>query len=153
MTVLKMPKIKTSACLVYTQKQMYDLVNDAESYPHFLPLCSQAGIISRTATTQMATITLSKGKVELTFTTSNTMEENRRIDMTLVEGPFRYLQATWLFRANQHAGCDVSFELDFEFSSSLMRLVFGSLFNKLSVSMVDVFRAEAALRYGKTAQQ
>ena len=89
-----MTQINTGACAAYTPKQMYDLVNDAEAYPRYLPLCSEVAICSEGADRRTATITLAKGKIKLDFTTANVMEDGKRIDMDLVDGPFKYPRGT-----------------------------------------------------------
>jgi ribosome-associated toxin RatA of RatAB toxin-antitoxin module len=144
-----MTQINTSACVPYTTKQMYDLVNDAASYPRYLPMCSQVLIRSKTDDRQTATITLSKGKIKMDFTTANVMEDSKRIDVNLVDGPFKYLRGTWLFKPTQHDGSEISFNLDFEFSNPLLKMAFGGFFKGIVESMVGAFCDQAAVRYGK----
>ncbi|PZN72908.1 MAG: ubiquinone-binding protein [Candidatus Methylumidiphilus alinenensis] len=143
-----MTQINTGACVAYTPKQMYDLVNDAAAYPRYLPLCSEVAICSQGEDRLTAKITLAKGKIKLDFTTANVMEDGKRIDMDLVDGPFKYLHATWLFSPTSDGGAEVSFKLDFEFSNPLLRVAFGSFFKGIVESMVGAFCEQAALRYG-----
>jgi ribosome-associated toxin RatA of RatAB toxin-antitoxin module len=144
-----MTQINTSACVAYTPKQMYDLVNDAAAYPRYLPMCTEVKIRSQTADRLTATITLAKGKIKLDFTTANVMEDGKRIDMNLVDGPFKYLRGTWVFTPTSHGGSEISFHLDFEFSNPLLRMAFGGFFKGIVESMVGAFCDQAALRYGK----
>jgi ribosome-associated toxin RatA of RatAB toxin-antitoxin module len=144
-----MAQINTSACVDHTHKQMYDLVNDAAAYPRYLPMCSEVKIRSQTADSQTATITLAKGRIKLDFTTANAMEDGKRIDMNLVDGPFKYMRGTWVFKPTSQGGSEISFHLDFEFSNPLLRVAFGSFFKGIVESMVGAFCDQAALRYGK----
>ena len=144
-----MTRISTSACVAHTPKQMYDLVNDAAAYPRYLPMCSQVEIRSQTADRLIATITLAKGKIKFDFTTANTMEDGRRIDLSLVDGPFKHLRGTWLFKPSGSGGAEISFDLDFEFSNPLLRVALGGFFKGIVESMVGAFCEQAALRYGK----
>jgi ribosome-associated toxin RatA of RatAB toxin-antitoxin module len=144
-----MTRISTNERLPYSPKQMYDLVNDTTSYPLYLPLCSHVQVHSKTAHSETATITLSKGKVKLQFTVINSMEEGKRIDMKLVEGPFKRLKAEWLFNPIGHRESEVSFDLEFEFSNPLLNAAFGGLFKSMVGSMVEAFSKQAVLRYGK----
>lgn len=146
-----MPHIRTHATVAYPPRQIYDLVNDMAAYPHYLPLCSHVRVHAKTAHSQTATLTLSKGKIKLEFTVANTMEENRRIDMRLVEGPFKRFRADWVFNPDKHGGTEISFDLDFEFSNPLLNAAFGGLFKSMVGSMVDAFSEQAARRYGKPA--
>ncbi|MCX7109938.1 MAG: type II toxin-antitoxin system RatA family toxin [Proteobacteria bacterium] len=148
-----MTQINTSACVPYTPKQMYDLVNDASSYPHFLPMCSNVLIRSKTVDRQVATITLSKGKIKMDFTTANVMEDGKQIDMNLVDGPFKYLRGTWVFKPTHQGGSEISFNLDFEFSNPLLKMAFGAFFKGMVESMVGAFCDQANLRYGKSTSR
>ena len=40
-----MPEIETSVCVKYTPDEMYALVNDVESYPKYIPMCSDAKLL------------------------------------------------------------------------------------------------------------
>jgi ribosome-associated toxin RatA of RatAB toxin-antitoxin module len=148
-----MTQINTSACVVYSPKQMFDLVNDAAAYPRYLPLCTEVQIRSRTAESQTATITLSKGKVRFHFTTTNLMEEASRIDLKLVDGPFKYLKGRWHFIPLERGGCEVTFHLEFEFANPLLKMAFGAFFKGLVESMVGAFCEEAASRYGQVVSK
>ena len=87
-----MTTIKKSALVPYTAGQMYDLVNDIESYPAFLPWCSDASVTVHAEDSLTASLTMATGKIKQSFTTENTMEPGRRINVHLVSGPFRHLQ-------------------------------------------------------------
>lgn len=143
-----MPSLFNSVCVKYTPQQMYDLVNDVEAYPQYLPLCSSVRVIAKGPTHLNATITLSKGRIKLSFTTANSMEQGRRINMDLVDGPFKHLRGVWHFRPIGNGGCEACFELDFEFSNGLLGLAFGGFFKEVAESFVDAFCRQAAVRYG-----
>lgn len=146
-----MPLLSNSVCVKYTPEQMYELVNDVESYPRYLPLCSKVTVLDKDSHQLRATITLSKGKIKLTFTTANSMEQGRQINMKLVDGPFKRLSGVWRFRPSGNGGCETSFELDFEFSNSILSLAFGGFFKEVAESFVDAFCRQAAVRYGSSA--
>jgi ribosome-associated toxin RatA of RatAB toxin-antitoxin module len=129
--------------------EMYELVNDVQSYPSYLPLCSDVKLLGKTPTSLKATITLSKGKIKLSFTTENTMEAGRGIRMTLVEGPFKRLNGLWRFEPLPSGGCEASFRLDFEFANALLGMAFGRFFKEVSESMVEAFCRQAAKKYGE----
>lgn len=41
-----MPQISRTALVPYSAEQMYQLVNDVQSYPQFLPGCTEVGFWS-----------------------------------------------------------------------------------------------------------
>jgi ribosome-associated toxin RatA of RatAB toxin-antitoxin module len=82
-----MTVIHKSTLVPYSAEQMYDLVNDVEPYPKFLPWCAEVQLLSKNRERLVATIVVSKGALKQAFTTMNAMEEGQRIEMNLVEGP------------------------------------------------------------------
>lgn len=144
-----MAVVSTSACVNYTPMEMYDLVNDVQSYPKYLPMCSEARLLSKSANSLRAALTLSKGKIKLSFTTENSMEEGRRIHMKLVEGPFKHLKGVWNFEPIPSGGCQASFRLDFEFANALIGMAFGGFIKEVAESLVEAFCVQAAKRYGE----
>jgi ribosome-associated toxin RatA of RatAB toxin-antitoxin module len=143
-----MSTLCNSVCVNYTPKEMYDLVNDVQSYPSYLPLCSAVKLHSRTATALRATITLAKGRIKFSFTTDNAMEDGKQIRMNLVEGPFKHLRGHWRFEPLPGGGCEATFKLDFEFANALLGMAFGGFFKEVTESLVEAFCRQAAKRYG-----
>jgi ribosome-associated toxin RatA of RatAB toxin-antitoxin module len=68
--------------------------------------------------------------------------------MELVDGPFKELQGAWHFTELKENACKVSLELDYEFSSKLLGMVVGPVFNKIANTMVDSFVNQAKVAYG-----
>ena len=143
-----MPTVSTNSRVNYTPEEMFDLVNDVASYPEYIPMCSEVRLLKQEPESLKATITMSKGKLKLSFTTENTMEPGRSIRMKLVDGPFKKLEGIWAFNPYQETGCETSFRLDFEFSSSLLGMAFGGFFREAGESMVDAFCKQAVKKYG-----
>ena len=140
--------VSTSSKLKYSPLEMYELVNDVSSYPKYIPMCSEVRLISRTPEKLKASITMAKGKIKLNFTTENTMEIGRSIQMRLVDGPFKQLDGLWLFEPLGETGCTVTFRLEFEFANALLGMAFGGFFREVGSSMVDAFSRQAASKYG-----
>jgi ribosome-associated toxin RatA of RatAB toxin-antitoxin module len=71
------------------------------------------------------------------------------IEMRLKEGPFRHLQGYWRFDPLGDEGCKVSLDLEFEFSSRVLGMVIGPVFNQVANSLVDSFQQRALDVYGR----
>lgn len=127
---------------------MFVLVDDVEAYPEFLPWCNQAEIHNRTEDSVEATLELHKGSVSNKFTTRNTRKEFEEIDLALIGGPFRHLAGGWRFKELGDDGCKVLLELDFEFESRLVDMMFGSFFEDICNSLVDAFTKRAEAVFG-----
>ena len=131
--------ISKSALVSYTPEQMYKLVDDIEAYPAFLPWCGDATIIKRDKDTVEASLFISHSGLNKTFSTRNSNFPYEKIEMRLLDGPFKHVQGVWVFEPLGDAACKVSLNLDFEFSSKIIGLTLGPIFNKMANSLVDAF--------------
>ncbi|MCP3868694.1 MAG: type II toxin-antitoxin system RatA family toxin [Gammaproteobacteria bacterium] len=142
-----MPAVKKSALVPHTAEQIYNLVNDVESYPEFLPWCKSTRLISRTKSKVCGEIEVSRVGIRQKFATCNQLHPYERIDIQLLEGPFKHLQGTWHFNSLADSGCKVILELEFEFSGKLISKAFGVLFGQIANTMVDAFCKRARVVY------
>lgn len=143
-----MARIERSALVGYSAQQMFDLVNDIPAYPEFVPGCVGAEVLEASASHKVARLDISKAGIRKSFTTRNDLHEPDRIDMTLVDGPFKALNGGWRFQKLEENACKIIFELDFEFSNRLLGMAFGKIFNEITSRMVDAFVVRAQQVYG-----
>ena len=143
-----MRKVNRSALVPYSAYEMFCLVDDVEAYPEFLPWCNDAEVHKRTDDIVEATLELHKGSMSNHFTTRNTRHEHDAIDIELLGGPFRHLKGGWRFKDLGQEGCKVSLELDFQFESMVVDLMFGRFFEETCNSLVDAFTQRAASVFG-----
>jgi ribosome-associated toxin RatA of RatAB toxin-antitoxin module len=141
-------RIQRSAVVSYSVDQMFGLVNDVETYPEFLPHCRSARILERGEEQIKARIELAKGALHKSFTTLNRLHAPNRIEMQLVDGPFRQLHGAWQFIDLGAGKTRVMLDLEFEFSNRLMALALGPIFNQLANSLVDAFVGRAREIHG-----
>ena len=128
---------------------MFRLVDDVDSYSEFLPWCNRSEVLSRSDDTVEATLELHKGAVSKTFSTRNTLRENEAIDLELLGGPFRHLSGGWTFQSLGAQGSKVTLELEFEFESRMVDMMFGAFFEETCNSLVDAFTARAVAVFGE----
>ena len=126
---------------------MYALVNDVESYPDYLPWCSAAQVYNRSEEQLTASVSMAVGKIRQSFTTENVMQPGRRIDVRLLDGPFKYLNGHWVFEPAGERSCRVSLEMQFEFKNRLLKLALEKLFNHIMNSLMDAFLQRARQIY------
>lgn len=143
-----MAQVSRSALLMYSAQEMYQLVNDVNAYPEFLPGCSKTAILSNDNDVMKASVTVSKAGISQTFVTENRLVPGKSISMNLVDGPFKQLTGGWTFIALDDQACKVCLDLQFEFSSKLIELAFGRIFHELVGSMVKSFSNRAKTVYG-----
>ncbi|MEQ4531742.1 MAG: type II toxin-antitoxin system RatA family toxin [Mixta sp.] len=138
-----MAQISRSALVPYSAEQMYQLVNDVDAYPEFLPGCSGSRVLSSSEQEMTASVDVSKAGISKTFVTHNTLTNNQSIRMQLVDGPFRKLTGGWTFTSLGDDACKVELNLEFEFTNMLVELAFGRIFKELANSMVQAFTHRA----------
>lgn len=139
--------IKRDAIVSYSPNQMFDLVNQIEDYPQFIPWCKSTHILSRDSDEIRARLDFARAGFEKSFTTCNRLQENKMIEIRLLDGPFRQLEGFWSFEAIPE-GCMISLNLEFEFSSKLIGMMFSPVFHPVANSLVDVFCKRAEEVYG-----
>ncbi|MCG9552880.1 SRPBCC family protein [Vibrio sp. Isolate32] len=142
-----MPKVTRSALVSFSADQMFSLVNDVARYHEFLPGCSGSRVIEYSDSTMVASVDVSKAGISKTFTTSNRLADGAEILMELVDGPFKKLQGGWYFTPLDDQACKVELKLEFEFSSRMIEMAFGKIFNELTTNMVSAFTQRAKQVY------
>jgi ribosome-associated toxin RatA of RatAB toxin-antitoxin module len=143
-----LPTVKRSARVPHTPEQMFDLVNDVESYPKFLHWCRGARVDLRRGNTVEATLEIGMLGFHQSFRTRNTLLRPERIGVDLVSGPFRRLRGEWRFNTGPSGGTDVSLTLSFEVSVSPFGVVFAKIFEELAASQMTAFVQRAGKVYG-----
>jgi len=140
--------ISKSALVSYSPEEMFKLVDDIEAYSDFLPWCGKATEISRDEKNVEASILISHSGLNKEFTTQNKNSAFGKIEMHLVNGPFKNLDGVWSFEPLGDTACKVSLNLEFEFSSKLIGITLGPVFSKIANSIVDAFIKRADSVYG-----
>lgn len=141
-----MKKITRTALLPYSADQVYRLVNDVASYPEFLPWCGGSEVLSETEYEMQAGVTIAKAGITQRFVTRNHLVPGRRIEMHLVDGPFKSLKGEWEFKVLDTDACKILFEIEFE-ANSLLGVAIGPIFEQIASTMVDSFCERARQVY------
>ncbi|HEY8097885.1 MAG TPA: type II toxin-antitoxin system RatA family toxin [Methylobacter sp.] len=143
-----MTVVQKSALVKFSAQQMFDLVNDIEAYPEFLPWCSGSRIIKREDDFVEAELLISKGGFKKSFSTRNKIDNGRSMTISLLNGPFSHLEGRWEFIPLREDASKISLDLEFELSGKLASLAFGAVFNQICNTMVSSFTARAKAVYG-----
>ncbi len=143
-----MIEIKKTVIVPFTPKQMFEIVNDIETYPNYLPWCSSTKIQDQTEDLLVGSIYLEYLKVKTHFTTRNKNTPYSHIDVQLVDGPFKELSGTWNFKALGENGCKIEFSLNYKFTNSLFEKIIGPVFEYITKNIVECFIKEAHIRHG-----
>ena len=137
--------------LPYTAKEMFDLVADISSYPEFLPWCAAARVrkeIQKGVVTQIeADLVISFKVFREKFGSRVLLDASKfTIETEYLDGPFRHMQSVWSFN-NSEQGCEVNFNVDFEFKNAMLQSIIGLVFNDAMQRIVRAFERRAADLY------
>ena len=143
-----MNTLKRSAIVPYTPRQMFELVDNIEDYPRFLPWCGKSEILSRSAEEVVATLEVNWKGIHKSFTTRNRLYPHGKMDINLVNGPLQHMEGIWNFvPLNTHA-CKVLLDLEFEFAGNFIDRFFQPVFQHIANTLVDAFCKRAVELYG-----
>lgn len=144
-----MAVVHKSVIVGYSAEQMFALVDKVEDYPRFLPWCGGTEVRDRTSDGLVATIAIHYHGLKQSFTTENTNIQPTSIQMRLLEGPFRHLQGSWVFKPLREDACKIEFDLEYEFSSRILDKLIGPVFGMIANSFVESFCKRAEVAYGR----
>ena len=147
-----MPRHSETRVLPYTADQMYALVADVADYPKFLPWTAAARIRSvedRGDHREMLADLVISFKVFRESFGSRVLlwDADRRIETAYLDGPFKHMESVWTFR-DVDGGCEVHFEVDFEFRNRLLQGAATMFFNEAMQRVVRAFERRAAELHG-----
>jgi coenzyme Q-binding protein COQ10 len=143
-----MPQHQEKRILPYKPEQLFDLVAGIEHYPEFLPWCKAARILERDTNNVTADLIIGYKMFQEKFTSLVTLDRPRAITVQYKSGPLAHLSNQWMFKSVEAGACELSFHVDFDFRSSLLRSAMEMFFDKALLKMVSAFEARAKELYG-----
>jgi ribosome-associated toxin RatA of RatAB toxin-antitoxin module len=144
-----MREIRRSALVPATTRRMFELINDVESYPGFVPGCSAATVLEHSPGMMRARLTVGSGLLRTSFVTRNRLTPDSCIHMQLEEGPLRSLDGEWQLTpvkaagSDEEIGCRVELRLCFELQGGITGMAMGPMLERMAGSLVDAFVARA----------
>lgn len=138
-----MTSIHRHALVRHSALRMYTLVNDVAGYPARFGWCDDSRVLEQSETDMLARLDLRFAGLRVNFTTRNLLTPPTRIELALVEGPFRKFTGRWDFHSLAEDACKVSLNLDFEVAGKLVGSALAIGFQGLADRMVDDFCREA----------
>jgi len=143
-----MQRVKKSVLVPYDAAEMFDLVDQVELYPQFLPWCGGAHVIDAGDNGRTARIDIDYHGVKAHFTTYNVNDPPKSIVIRLKDGPFRALTGEWKFIALRPQASKVEFELAYEFATPVLEAVVGPVFNRIANTFIEAFVSRAQAVHG-----
>jgi ribosome-associated toxin RatA of RatAB toxin-antitoxin module len=144
-----MAVVEKSVLLPFSAEQMFVLVDNVADYPQFLPWCGGTSVTVLDESRVRATVEINYHHVKQSFTTENVRAAPQRIDIALLDGPFKHLDGCWQFIALAPTACKIEFRLNYEFSNKLLEKVVGPVFHYIASTFVEAFIKRAEQVYKK----
>ena len=143
-----MVTVERQALVAHAAHDVYALVADVEAYPAFLPWCAGVEVLARDGPLTVVTLHVRFRGLRQRFTTRNALRAGERIEMKLVDGPFRSLDGVWRFVRLGERACRVELGLAYELASPLLARMAGPAFDQIANTFVDAFARRADALYG-----
>ena len=131
--------VRKSALVAYSAEHRFDLIEAAEDYPAFLPWCAGASILYRDENNVAAEIKVDFHGVRFQLTTRNPKRRPEYMAILLERGPFRRFEGEWRLSPLSPSACKIEFGLQYEFDSPLMGRLAGTVFDRITNTLVDAF--------------
>jgi ribosome-associated toxin RatA of RatAB toxin-antitoxin module len=155
-----MREIARTALVPYSPAQMFALVDDFARYPEFLPWVSGAELVEKSGDERIGRLQISRAGLNEQITTRNLVKPPNRLEMKLLDGPFRLLEGVWTFDAiagqtagssSQASGTRIGLTFRFEFKNRMMDMLLAPKFAASCDTLVDAFAKRARDVYGAVA--
>ena len=150
-----MPQFTSKRTVRHAAAEMFDLVADVERYPAFVPLCRALKVRKRlpqpdAVEVLVADMTVAYKLVRESFTSRVTLDRPRlQILVEYLEGPFSRMENRWTFSPTGEGACEVTFFITYEFKSSVLGLLLGSMFDLAFRRFAAAFERRADEVYGR----
>ena len=141
-----MHTIKKTAIVFHPQIEMFNLVDQIENYPSFLPWCGSTQVIHRDSEITRATIEINFKGIKQSFTTENIKKSDQQMQIRLINGPFRHLSGSWMFNKLDANSCQIELTLEYQFNNVLLETLISPVFNIIANTFIDEFIKEANRR-------
>jgi ribosome-associated toxin RatA of RatAB toxin-antitoxin module/CRP-like cAMP-binding protein len=135
--------VRRSLLMPYPAESMFDLIEQAEHYPQFIPWCTDAVILERTEELVAARISMRVAGLTLSLQTRNPKRRPEWLALRMVQGPLRRFEGEWHLTPLNAQACRIEFTLTYEFADRIIERVAGPVFARMADTMVDAYVARA----------
>jgi ribosome-associated toxin RatA of RatAB toxin-antitoxin module/CRP-like cAMP-binding protein len=136
-------QVRRSLLMPYRAEDMFDLIEQAEHYPQFIPWCTHAEILERSDDLVAARLSMRVAGLTMTLQTRNPKRRPHWLALRMERGPLRRFEGEWRLTPLNAEGCRIEFTLTYEFADRLTERVAGPVFARMADTMVDAYVARA----------
>lgn len=137
-------EVRKSVVLLRPVAMAFDVIEQAEHYPEFIPGCTRAVILERSDELVAARLTFRVAGVQFHLVTRNPKRRPEWLQLHMVEGPFARFDGEWCLTPLKHDACRIEFTLFCELGDALLRGLAAPVVRHYADAMVDAYvrRAE-----------
>ena len=146
--MIDMSRIYQEIELEYSKEKVFNLINQIEEYPEFVPGCKGARVLSRDGNIVEAELLISKGGYSESLVTRNTSYSYDCIKIELLRGPLKSLSGGWDLKYVQQNKTKIILDLNMIVKGNFLDIIISNVIEKLMHDMVEAFVTRARLVYG-----
>ena len=120
--------------------EVFDVLNDVEEYQSFIPFCIDSKIIEENDDEIKASLRLFFMGTSTQFISNNKYKSNEFIEMNLVEGPFSFFKATWIFKQIHNEETQLTFKMSYTILNPMIDLLFSKNIDVVSQRIIEAFK-------------
>ena len=135
--------IKKQAIVFHSKERMFELVDQVEDYPTFLPWCGETEVLARNKDITRAKINIRFKGIKQSFTTENHKVYPNKMVINLIDGPFKKLEGEWRFIEIEEGSSRIELELNYEFKNFVLEKLISPAFAVIANTFIDSFVAKA----------
>lgn len=136
-------RVHKTILMPFPAEPVFDIIEQAEHYPQFIPWCSGAEIIERTDEFVAARVSMRVAGLTLALETRNPKRRPEWLQLKMVRGPMRRFEGEWRLTPLNERACRVEFVLTYDIGDGMIERVAGPVFARMADSMVDAYVARA----------
>ncbi|HEY3635446.1 MAG TPA: type II toxin-antitoxin system RatA family toxin [Caldimonas sp.] len=137
-------QVRRSVLVPYSVERVFDVIEQAERYPEFVPWCVGATILERSDDWVAAKVDFSYRHGRFSLRTRNPKRRPEWLHVRLVDGPFRRFDCDWRLTPLGDLGCKIEFDVSYDIADGLLGQLARPAVDIVSRSMMDAFVKRAA---------
>ena len=125
-------------------ESVFDVIEQAEHYPQFMPWCVGATILERSDDWVAGKVDFSFLELRFSFVTRNPKRRPEWLRVQVVDGPFRRFDGQWQLTQLGDLGCKVELDVSYQIADALLERLARPAVDFVARTMIDAFvkRAE-----------
>jgi ribosome-associated toxin RatA of RatAB toxin-antitoxin module len=140
--------VRRSVLVPYPVEGMFDVIEQAEHYPEFLPWCVAATILERSDDWVAGKVDFAFLELRFSFVTRNAKQRPDWLRVRVVDGPFHRFDGDWHLTRLGDLGCKVEFDVSYEIADGLLDRLARPAVDFVAAAMIDAFVDRAERLFG-----